>query len=143
MKIHLTTKQYKDLLRLLLLGDWIVNSNTIDEENMKFREIQRHIFSFTKSFATLDRVSYDTKLNDFFPSRKLEEEVQPYIDEYNDDNFWTELSYRLSSRDLAEEIGKENYRKMDPIKRVCEIDSRAEDYNRIFEAEGIGKLKMK
>ena len=77
MKIKLTKKQYKNLLKLVYLGNWMVNSirsgNEGDERIKKYDEIEQYIFSFAKEAGLKKYIEFDKEFNQFFPTPEFEE----------------------------------------------------------------------
>lgn len=121
MKISISKEQYKTLLKLCYLGNWMVNSFRNVEDNIEeFNDIEQHIFRFYKDFECDDLIEYDEEHDEYFPTRAFEEDQDEIIDEYNDDSFWEELTERLADRDLFMDYGELQLRKMDS-KQLFEV----------------------
>ena len=102
MKINFTKKQYKHLLDLVYLGEWTANSSKYSSErNTEYDELFQYVCSFAKDFGLDHLVPIDKGSNEHFPTLEYEEELQPLIDENDNDVFWNELSSRLAKRDVA------------------------------------------
>ena len=113
MEIKFTKEQYENLMKLVYLGNWMINAIRTDDRVKKYDEIKHYIFSFAKD-AGLDRyIDYDEKSGKYYPSIELEEdaEIEQYMDDYNDENFWEELIHNLARRDLIEVYGKDAIKK--------------------------------
>lgn len=142
MKINLTKKQYETLLKLLYLGEWVVNAHRTDDRVEDFEEFEQYILSFYKDFDMQRYVAYDERLKMFFPTREFEDEtgVEEYIDEYNDNTFWDELIYRLANRDLIDRYGEDAVKYMDWEERICKEEVFIEEYEEEFEKHGVKNL---
>ena len=106
MEIKFTKKQYEDLIKMVYLGNWMINSVRFDNIVKKYDEIEQHIYSFAKD-AGLDKyIEFNSKLNRFFPTIEFEddEEIDEYIEEYDNAYFWDDLVSSLSSNNLSSTI---------------------------------------
>jgi len=123
MEIKLTKEQYENLLKIVYLGNWMINAirsgNEEDEQIEKYNEIEQYIFSFAKDAGLEKYIEFDEKYNQFFPTVDLEqdEEIERYLQDYNDEIFWDELADRLGTRDFIRKYGIEAIEKMDPKER--------------------------
>jgi hypothetical protein len=106
MKIELSEHQYRKLVELVYLGNWMANSTKINEEEDKeYEEIEQYIFSYSKGIDMKNLIEFESKFKEYFPTRTFEESLDSIINSYDDFNFWQELSGRLAKRDLFREIG--------------------------------------
>ncbi|WJY26384.1 hypothetical protein [Sporosarcina trichiuri] len=102
MKINFTKKQYKQLLDLVYLGEWTANSaKEEDERHIGYEELFQYICSFAKDFGSEDFVVSDKAMARYFLTREYEEQLEPIIQENDNEVFWNELAGRLARRDLA------------------------------------------
>jgi adenine specific DNA methylase Mod len=137
MKINFTKKQYKHLLDLIYLGDWVANSSKIGEEiDADYEALADYVYSFAKSFGYEDYIVYDKEYNTHFPTNKLEEELRVTIEENDTEVFWTELSSHLAHRDLQKEL-KSIVPPADNFIRLLQIE---EKYNNEFEENGLDNV---
>lgn len=144
MEIKLTKEQYEDLVKVVYLGSWMINSFRTDDEIKKFEDLEQHILSYSKDFDLQKSIVYDDKLARFFPTREFEEgEVYQYIDEYDDYNFWDELIYRLARRDFVKKYGESKIKKMSIEERFEKEDPFIEMYESEVENYGIERLEIK
>ena len=140
MKINFTKKQYKHLLDVLYLGEWMANASKVEEERVTaYDELLQYVCSFAKDFGYEDIVAYDKTLDGYYPTRQLEEELEPLIKENNEDVFWLELSGRLAKRDAVKQGGK----LMDPDTWLKKVFQEEEKYEEEFEQNGIENLVIK
>jgi len=147
MKIELSKKEYRDLLDLLAISDWVLNANAAGgerEETSKYKEVEQKILSFAKEYHFENLVEYDDDSKEYRHSKAYEDdEYMRFVDEYSEDVFWNELSDQLSSRDFIEEVGEEKYSEMEPGQRLVKLSRLAEKYDDEFEKNGIKNVKLK
>ena len=112
MKINFTKNEYRILLDMVYLGQWMVEAHkTGDLGNDDAHEkLVQKIYAFSKEMGCADLVMPKKGSNKFYPSRSYEEEsgTQDIIDQYNDDTFWDELVSRLSERDARADAEAKN-----------------------------------
>lgn len=107
MNIELSEKQYKDLMEVVFLGNWLANATRTgakgDERIEKFEKIQGYILSQAKNFKAEQLVSYQS--GEYYPTNDFEESLMTIVEAYDEHTFWEELPLRLAERDLLKEIG--------------------------------------
>jgi len=143
LKIEFNKNQYEGLIKLVYLGNWMVNAYRIDDCLKEFEEIEEYVLSFSDEMDFDNYVVYDKKFKKHFPTRKFEEEVDVYVDEYNDEMFWDELIDRLAKRDFINKYGEEAIHKMDLEERFGKLQPFINKYEREFEKYGIENLVIK
>lgn len=146
MKINFTKKEYRLLLDMLDISDWVMSAFEAEksEKNEAYGAIQQKIFSYAKTMSCEDIIKYDERLGGYYPTWEYEEsEHREYIKNYDEDIFWEELPHRLAARDLILKMGEKQYGEMDAEKRFMEISERETEYAEEFEKNGIKNLKIK
>ena len=146
MEIKVTKKQYKDLMRLVYIGNWLVNAFRMEHEHIKkYNDIEQYIFSFAQEAGLKKYIEYVEKYGKFFPTRELEEdeEIIELIDEYENEIFWDELINRSALRDLINKYGEDTIKKMSLEERIKKKSPFIEKYEREFEENGIKNLIIK
>lgn len=144
MKIHFTKKEYRLLLDIVSIADWVMNSHTTgnNPKSEPYEELEQKIFSYAKDAGLENLVMYNKQYDKYFPTREYEDEEtdRPFIDEYEEEVFWEELCGRLAQRDLLQEKGIQEIKEMDPIEVLTEEDKIAEKYDKEFIENGIKNL---
>ena len=73
MDIKLTKDQYENLIKLVYLGNWMINGIRLhDEQVEKYEKIEQYIFSFAKDAEMEKYIEYDGKSKKFFPTGEFE-----------------------------------------------------------------------
>lgn len=144
MKIHLTKKEYRLLLDILSIADWVMHAYKTEDDlrTDPYRKLEQKFMSYAKDFGYEDLIVYEKKFDKFFPTRKYEDQEteRRFIDEYDEEVFWEELEDRMAQRDLIREKGRDKLMKMSPLDRMNAEYQIAEKYNREFTENGLKNL---
>lgn len=108
MQITLTKDQYEKLLHLVYLGNWLVNSYRGDRRQEGYDKLAEAVLSFAPSAGLKGMVEFDEFEGRYYPSRKLDDEMDKFWREYDEDVFWNMLVDGLAERDYAREHGGES-----------------------------------
>ena len=125
MKLELTRKQYRRLLDMVYIGNWILNSTRGDDRIRDYDEVESLLFAHCLDHGMAKLVElYDGEL---IPSRAFAEGgIHEAIMAYEDVTFFEILAEELALKDLGEPT-RENY---------DEILERMEEYMGEFEENG-------
>jgi hypothetical protein len=145
MKIDFTKKQYETLLKLVYLGNWMINAIRTDDRVKKYEEFEQHIFSFAEEFGLEKYIEFDEESGQFFPTNELEfgTDIEKYRQEYDDNNFWEDLHYRLVERDFVRKYSRAAIEKMDYEERIEKDHEFHEKYGKELEEHGIERLEIR
>jgi len=141
MEIKLTKEQYKTLAQIVFLGNWLANASRTNPIK-EFDDIQEHILSYAKHFELAEIVQEEKGSGDTYPTEEFEDSLSPYIDEYNQDNFWEELIHSLAYRDLRTELGDDEFSNLERDELLDKIQPYMEKYAKEFEENGITNLRL-
>ena len=144
MKINFTKKQYETLLKAIYLGNWMANSIDEEPEENPFDELEEYAFSFAKDFDLEHYAAYVKENNTYYPSRQMEEdeEVNEYIQNYDDNTFWDKLIFNLSRRDMDNKYGEAAVEKMSEEECLLKEQPFAEKYEKEFAKNGLKNLTI-
>ncbi|MCD4704521.1 hypothetical protein K8R66_00410 [bacterium] len=145
MKIDFTKKQFETLLKMVYMGDWVVNGVRTGAKDDKFikkyKELVKYIYFFARGFK-LENYA-DEELDGAWPSRELEEsEVRGYINYYDEDIFWEELASRLAMRDFHRDYTMEEIKDMDFSERIENDHPYLERYWNEIDGFGLDRLEI-
>ena len=133
MHIELTNKEFRRLLDLVYIGNWILNSIRTDDRFADYDHIENKLFGLCAggSMKALTE-SYDGQ---WYPSRAYTEGgIHEAIAYYEDHVFFQILAEELAKRDMDyPTITEENYE---------ELTQRMEQYMQEFEISGVDKLQL-
>lgn len=144
MKINISKKDYRLLLDMLAISDWVMNSNKVEDDprTEPYEKLEQKLFAFAKDFDCEDLVMYDKETGKYYPTAEYDEHIfdTRFIEEFEDMSFWEKLCSGLAQRDLIQEKGIEALKKMDTLERMTEEDVRAEKYETEFSENSLKHL---
>lgn len=134
MTIEFTDKEFRRLLDLVYIGNWVLNAPRLEDERFSdYDDVQEKVFSKCASLGM--RNLYSTWYGHVFPSRAFEDGgIHDAIEEYENSVFFDILAEELSRRDLTRD-GK------DPDD-YDELGAKIEEYMTEFEQNGIDNLTL-
>jgi hypothetical protein len=145
MKINFTKKEYRLLLDMVEMAEWVLNAHRCNpsDEIKKYSEIYQKILSYAKDMGFENLITYDENLGGYYTTFEYEEsEYMRYIEEYEDDVFWDALPHRLAMRDLVNEVGEKKYEEMEFVERATKLVELESVYYKELEDNGIDNLRF-
>ena len=132
MQIELTEKEFRRLLDLVYIGNWILNSTRGDDRFEDYDLVQEKLFSLcTQSMPSL----IQRWQGHIFPSRAYEDGgIHEAIADYEDAVFFDILAEELARRDLG-------LVDSDP-EDFTELNARMEEYLDEFDKNGLGAVNV-
>ena len=131
MKIDLTTKEFRRLLDLVYIGNWILNSTRGNDRFADYDQVESKLFALCRD-AGMEMLVEQWKGQDV-PSRAFAEGgIHEAIMDYEDTVFFEILAEELARRDMDyQPVSRENY---------DELVARMDEYIAEFEAHGTDRL---
>ena len=128
MQIELTNKEFRRLLDLVYIGNWVLNSTRGNDRFADYDNLESKIFAYSPA---LSQVWNGT----IVPSQAYAEGgIHEAIAYYEDNVFYEILAEELSRRDMNyPEISEENY---------DEIVGRMQQYMEVFQISGVDRLVL-
>ena len=133
MELHLTEKQFRRLLDLVYIGNWVLNSTRGDDRIRDYDQVESLIFSHCLDHGMAQLIELYN--GEIIPSRAFAEGgIHEAIMAYEDVTFFEILAEELALRDLdADRATAENY---------DEVMERMEEYMGEFEAHGTDHINV-
>ena len=133
MQIELTEKEFRRLLDLVYIGNWILNSTRGDDRFEDYDLLQEKLFALAGSAGMPSLVQ--RWQGHIFPSKAYEEGgIHEAIADYEDAVFFDILAEELARRDLGlEDHEPEDY---------TELTARMDEYLDEFDRSGLGAIHM-
>ena len=127
MELHLTEKQYRRLLDLVYIGNWVLNSTRGDDRIRDYDQVESLIFSHCLDHGMAQLIELYN--GEIIPSRAFAEGgIHEAIAEYENSVFFDILAEDLARRDMDDApIDESNY---------DELTSRIDAYIAEFEEHG-------
>ena len=133
MTIDLTEKEFRRLLDMVYIGNWILNSCRDNDRFEDYDLLEEKLFALCPEHGMRSLVQRWRGRS--YPSRAFEEGgIHEAIADYEDAVFYDILAEELSRRDMdAERIPQED---------MDELSRRMEEYYTEFEENGIDNIKV-
>ena len=134
MNIELTDKEFRRLLDLIYIGNWVLNSARGEDRFDDYDALEEKFFTkclATPKFQSLAQIFKQRA----YPSRDYEEGgIHEAIADYEDTVFFEILAEELARRDMNfESISPENY---------SELAGRIDEYILEFEKNGVDNISI-
>ena len=126
MRIDLTNREFRLLLDLVYIGNWVLNSTRGNDRFADYDNLESKIFAYSPALS-------EPWNGTIVPSRAYAEGgIHEAIAYYEDNVFYEILAEELSRRDMDyPEINEENYE---------EIMGRMQQYMEVFQISGVDRL---
>ncbi len=133
MHIDLTTKEFRRMLDLIYIGNWVLNSIRGEERFQDYDHVESKLFGLCQ--GTGMQALVETWEGEAVPSKAFAEGgIHEAIAVYEDAVFYEILAEELSRRDMDyPQITEENYE---------EITSRMSQYMEEFQSCGVDRLYL-
>ena len=133
MNIELSEKEFRRMLDMIYIGNWILNSARGDDRFEDYDLLQEKLFALCPSHGM--RALVESWQGHIFPSRAYEEGgIHEAIADYEDAVFYNILAEELARRDMdAEQL---------PQSDTEELARRIDEYYEEFEKNGIDNVKV-
>ena len=109
MKIELTEQQYRYLLDLVYIGNWVINSTRENDRINEYDQVESLVFSHCLQHKMSKLV--ELYQGELIPSRRFADGgIHDAIEHYEDIIFYEILAEELALRDMdGEPLTRENY----------------------------------
>ena len=133
MEIKLTPLEFRRLLDMAYIGNWVLNSNRGLDRFTDYDKVESRLFSYCKQYNMPSLVDYTDDAP--IPSAEFESGgIHEAIADYEDSVFFEILAEELARRDMDfEPINPENF---------CELTNRIDEYIEEFEKNGIDNISI-
>jgi len=133
MIIELSELEFRRLLDMVYIGNWILNSTRGSDRFADYDNVQSRLFSYCMSQGMSALVDY--RFGTAVPSAAFEYGgIHEAISDYEDSVFFEILAEELARRDMDfESIGPDNYK---------EFSTRIDEYIEEFEQNGIDNISL-
>ncbi len=125
MKIELTEQQYRYLLDLVYIGNWVINSTRDNDRIREYDQVESLIFSHCLQHKMSKLV--ELYKGDLIPSRAFSDGgIHEAIENYEDIIFYEILAEELALRDMnGEPLTRENFNEL-----LERIDTYLSEFNK-------------
>lgn len=146
MKIELTENEYRLLLDLVYMANWVIHSHHAGERSdvADYDMLAQKLYSFAADAGCGELVHANRDTNEYSPTRHFEETTRAIdlLEDYDDDTFWDSLISRLAERDVYEQV-EENRRDAMGAEEYWERSEPIEEaYYQEFRRHSLDRLRL-
>ena len=133
MTIELSKQEFRSLLDLVYIGNWVLNSTRSNDRIEEYDQVESKLFGLCQGTNLQALVEQHLGVN--FPSRAFTQGgIHEAIAYYEDEIFFEILAEELSRRDMGyPDLTADNY---------SELTERMEKYMQEFDVNGIENLSL-
>lgn len=145
MNLKITKDEYRLLLDMLYLSDWIMNAHLVerDVQYPGHQALRKKICSHFKEMDAENIIEYSDEYDEYFELANYDDYLHKnFIEPYDEEVFWAALADRLAIRDLSNEIGVEQYQAMDNTDKADKLAEIAARYENEFAEHGLDNIKL-
>jgi len=147
MQIELTTEEYRRLIDILYLADWLLTAHKVGDDPRiePYHRLIQKLYARSQEAGLSHLIEYAAEFDQYFPTRALEAgtAIHEFIDEYDDETFWEELTCRLAERDLVLQLGGwDKVQKLPTEERIRKLGQLEEHYGHEFARHGLTNLRV-
>ena len=85
MELKLTKKQYETLMKLVYLGNWVVNGYKKEDKAADTDHLENYIYAKAGDFGLGSLVFYDEEQDGYYPSTETEDAWMAEFDDFAND----------------------------------------------------------
>lgn len=145
MNIEFNNEEFKALLEMLYMSDWVMNAHKVDNpEDQVYSRLFQKVLSKAKESGLDSLVTYSEKDKIYFTSQEMDNgPAMKFIEDYDNDTFWDELVDRLGTRDFENEYGPDAFSKYE-LEEILDLKEPMEKkYAEEFSSNGLQNLVIK
>jgi hypothetical protein len=142
VKLNLDQEQFRTLLEIVYLGNWMVNSirtPVLQEHD----DMTRMFFAAAQNFGLDELATHHAKSDTWRPSEAMHDAVEQFISDYEQEVFWSELVDALSARDLDGTMGEDMVDSLDDDEYDLKRRGFEKKYWDEFNENGVDRLFIK
>ncbi len=141
MKINFTEKEYRILVEMIQIADWVIFSESEDpgSENKPYLDLRNKLLAHVKEMGMEDLLEYSAEDDEYYETAEYEENSphMRFIEEYNNLMFWELLAQRLAGKDIKAQEMVDPRLKEDPDAWLREFTKTEHKYKAEFETNGL------
>ena len=141
ISITFTREEVGLFLKLLYSGTFIVVPKD-EKEDKTIDSIVQKVLLSTKMAKAFRGIEFNQSTNEYELTDATEKAFGDDFDDFVEETFWQELLFRLGQRDIINEIGGKDYRKMSEEELEEKHEIAEEKYREEFDLNGIKNLVL-
>ena len=141
ISITFTKEEVGLFLKLLYSGTFIIVPKD-EKEDKTIDSIVQKVLLSTKMAKAFRGIEFNQSTNEYELTDTAEKAFGDDFDDFVEETFWQELLFRLGQRDIINEIGGKDYRKMSEEELEEKHEIAEEKYREEFDLNGIKNLVL-
>lgn len=146
MKINFTKKEYRILLDLIHIADWVLHAHSTDDraDTKDYRDLMQKLMSYAKEMGFEALVDFDKERGEYVTSGEFvgESVAEDYIEAFEDNTFWSQLIGRLSDRDAMRQTGVNHLSEIEMSERFKAIGEAEEKWITEIDNYGLSRIRI-
>lgn len=143
MKINISKKEYRSLVEMLFIAEWVINSMHVDPPYKEHVNFIQKIYALYKEMDAEDIIEYSNEHDEYFELGSFDEDMQiKFLAPYENEIFWEGLINRLSMRDILNEVDKKEYEEMDNATRLALLAQKRHHYEMEFDKHDLDRIRI-
>ena len=146
MKIELTDDEFRDLIMMIYLAEWVLHAHDVEvnPDTVQYTHLEQKLFKLALKHGMDDWIEYEERHDVHYPMKPLAEgEARQHINTYDNNTFWDELASRLATRDLIRRYGSSEAAWEMPVdRRFKELFEIEGQYSEEFATHGLERIRI-
>ena len=139
MELSFSIEQYRKLIELAYMGEWMLNAHHGEDHQ---DEAATQLLQTLLGMVEMEGVERDPETGRLFLRSDWDTMLQEHrIADYDDHTFWEELTERLAERDLAKRTGQ-TVEEIDHDEDLLALKPLEDRYRHEFEEHGLDRLQI-
>ncbi|MBI4357657.1 MAG: hypothetical protein HY559_07285, partial [Gammaproteobacteria bacterium] len=132
------------LLDLLEIAEWVLYAHKFspEKDDDPYCMLCQKIYSHAEEMGCNGIIELDKASGKYYPTGEYEMNgpAMKFIDDFEEDTFWEELTVRLSERDAVQKHGEKAIQEMEGIERIRALYENENKYRKEFEQQGLARI---
>ncbi len=145
MKINFTKQEYRALVEMLLIADWVLHGHEVEPgaATKPYEALRKKVLSHHREMGMEADFEYDPKDDEYSETADYEAHAPHtrFIDAYDDQVFWSQLAERLAARDLAAAAAPDPSGPADEEARLTRLFELTEHYEALFAESSLDSIR--
>lgn len=145
MKIPFSKQEFRVLIDLLEMADWVLHAHRSDrEDTQRYHSLIQKLFAQAKDNGCGEYIQHIPSDGSYCVTRTYEEqsETMQFIDQFEEDSFWEELITKLSERDAERRVAPKRLGDLGLEQLFNQLGIEEERWAQEFENHGVARLQV-
>lgn len=144
--INLSDKQYEHLVKLVFIGEWVLNAQKLDQPLEEEAGLANFIFSKCENFGLskwfMKCESFKWDEGEWEMIQEKAQDITSLVDEYSKNDLWSHLIMDLALRDMKEKVLSNKDVQFEKSVLTTMLDDIGNFYDKEFKENGLDNLRI-